>query len=139
MFRLGLGILLGWLIFDEEGKKASNKAGKFIKDKSGEAIDYASKHIDTDKVADFVKKQISPKGIAENIAQDVAEDAIIDTVAEEAVLGNTAGGILAGGILAGGILAGETLATERNNENLNQIDLLQQRVDALAAENAPII
>ena len=56
MFRLGLGILLGWLIFDEEGKKASNKAGKFIKDKSGEAIDYASKHIDTDKVADFVKK-----------------------------------------------------------------------------------
>lgn len=74
MFRLGLGILLGWLIFDEEGKKASNKAGKFIKDKSGEAIDYASKHIDTDKVADFVKKQISPKGIAENIAQDVAED-----------------------------------------------------------------
>lgn len=126
MFRLGLGILLGWLIFDEEGKKASNKAGKFIKDKSGEAIDYASKHIDTDKVADFVKKQISPKGIAENIAQDVAEDAVIDTVAE---LGNA----------AGGILAGETLATERNNENLNQIDLLQQRVDALAAENAPII
>lgn len=129
MFRLGLGILLGWLIFDEEGKKASNKAGKFIKDKSGEAIDYASKHIDTDKVADFVKKQISPKGIAENIAQDVAEDATIDTVAEEAVLGNT----------AGGILAGETLATERNIENLNQIDLLQQRVDALAAGNAPII
>lgn len=129
MFRLGLGILLGWLIFDEEGKKASNKAGKFIKDKSGEAIDYASKHIDTDKVADFVKKQISPKGIAENIAQDVAEDAIIDTVAEEAVLGNA----------AGGILAGETLAIERNNENLNQIDLLQQRVDALAAGNAPII
>ena len=134
MFRLGLGILLGWLIFDEEGKKASNKAGKFIKDKSGEAIDYASKHIDTDKVADFVKKQISPKGIAENIAQDVAEDAIIDTVAEEAVLGNAAGGIL-----AGGILAGETLATERNNENLNQIDLLQQRVDALTAETTPII
>lgn len=129
MFRLGLGILLGWLIFDEEGKKASNKAGKFIKDKSGEAIDYASKHIDTDKVADFVKKQISPKGIAENIAQDVAEDAIIDTVAEEAILGNA----------AGGILAGETLATERNNENLNQIDLLQQRVDALTAETTPII
>lgn len=129
MFRLGLGILLGWLIFDEEGKKASNKAGKFIKDKSGEAIDYASKHIDTDKVADFVKKQISPKGIAENIAQDVAEDAIIDTVAEEAVLGNA----------AGGILAGETLTTERNNENLNQIDLLQQRVDALTAETTPII
>lgn len=120
MFRLGLGILLGWLIFDEEGKKASNKAGKFIKDKSGEAIDYASKHIDTDKVADFVKKQISPKGIAENIAQDVAENAI---------LGNA----------AGGILAGETLATERNNENLNQIDLLQQRVDALTAETTPII
>lgn len=129
MFRLGLGILLGWLIFDEEGKKASNKAGKFIKDKSGEAIDYASKHIDTDKVADFVKKQISPKGIVENIAQDVAEDAIIDTVAEEAVLGNA----------AGGILAGETLTTERNNENLNQIDLLQQRVDALTAETTPII
>lgn len=129
MFRLGLGILLGWLIFDEEGKKASNKAGKFIKDKSGEAIDYASKHIDTDKVADFVKKQISPKGIAENIAQDVAEDAIIDTVAEEAVLGNA----------AGGVLVGETLATERNNENLNQINLLQQRVDALTAETTPII
>ena len=134
MFRLGLGILLGWLIFDEEGKKASNKAGKFIKDKSGEAINYASKHIDTDKVADFVKKQIYPKGsaenVAENVAQDIAEDAIVDTVAENAILGNT----------AGGILAGETLATERNNENLNQINLLQQRVDALAAETAnPII
>lgn len=133
MFRLGLGILLGWLIFDEEGKKASNKAGKFIKDKSGEAIEYASKHIDTDKVADFVKEQISPKGmvknVAENIAQDVAKGAIVGTAARSTAFGNT----------AGGILAGETLATERNNENLNQIDLLQQRVDALAAGSTPII
>ena len=33
MLRLGIGVLVGWLIFDETGRKVSRLADTFMKDK----------------------------------------------------------------------------------------------------------
>lgn len=110
MFRLGLGILLGWLIFDEDGKKTSNMAGKFIKDKSGEAMDYAYKHIDTSKITEFIKGQILP--------DDITAD---KTAVDNTTVDNTTAGFASAGGASAGKSTGNAIAIEQNNGNLNQL------------------